>query len=92
MLPTSNFTCFQADFDDLLDEGDGDDGLAAGEVGPGGEVCDNPDLCSQLLTFTCFQADFDDLLDEGDGDDGLGAEVLDNLYLCSQLLTSLFPG
>ena len=50
MLPTSNFTCFQADFDDLQDEGDGDDGLAAGEVGPGGEVCDNPDLCSQLLT------------------------------------------
>ena len=23
---------------------------AAGEVGPGGEVCDNLDLCSQLLT------------------------------------------
>jgi hypothetical protein len=33
-----------------MDEGVGDDGLAAGEVGPGGEVCDNPDLCSQLLT------------------------------------------
>ena len=32
------------------------------------------------------------LLDEADGEVGLGGEVCDNLDLCSQLLTPLFPG
>ena len=34
---------------------DEDEVVADGDVGLGGEVCDNLDLCSQLLTFSVFR-------------------------------------
>ena len=65
---------------------------AAGEVGPGGEVCDNPDLCSQLLTLLVSRLISMTYWLRVMETMGLAERFVTTLNWCFQLLTSLFPG